>query len=80
MISDRVRQVIAAALQLPVEDVTDDLAFNAVPSWDSVNHIALMLSLEEAFGLSIPDDDLIELTTADAIDSYVARMNASPQK
>jgi acyl carrier protein len=73
MITDRVRQVVADALQLPAESITDDLAFNGVPSWDSINHISLMLSLEETFGISIPDDDVVELTSVRAIDLYIAQ-------
>jgi acyl carrier protein len=69
---DRVRSIVADVLQLPEESVTDDLGFNETRQWDSVNHINMMLALEEAFGISIADDQVVELTTVGAIRRYLA--------
>jgi citrate synthase len=43
-----------------------------VREWDSVNHISMMLALEEAFGISIADDELVELSTVAAIRQCLA--------
>jgi acyl carrier protein len=32
--------------------LTDDMTPDAVPGWDSVNHIKLMFAVEERFGVS----------------------------
>lgn len=69
--SDRIAEVIATSLQLDASAITDELGFNAVPQWDSMAHINLMLALEDAFGVSIPDDDLVELTDVRAIRAYL---------
>lgn len=70
--SDRVQSIVAESLQLPPEEVTDDLGFNEVRQWDSVSHINLMLLLEETFDVSISDDQVVELTTVGAIRRYLA--------
>lgn len=67
-----VREVVANALRVEPERITDDLEFNSIPEWDSVNHVALILSLEEAYGLTISDDQIIELTRFTAIRDLVA--------
>lgn len=69
---------MASTLAVPPEQVTDALAFNAVPSWDSVNHINLMLAVEDAFGVAIPDDDIVELTSVGAIRRFLANTGAVP--
>ena len=68
------RRVIATALGLPLEQITDDLEFGALPQWDSLNHVNLMLALEAAFDTSIDADLMIELTSVRAILDFVSRL------
>ena len=76
--SDRVRALIAEALRLPPESLTDALAFGEVRQWDSVGHINIMLALEKEFGIAIPDDDVGELTDVGAIRRYLAERGLAP--
>ncbi len=69
---DRVRSIVADVLQIPPDTVTDETSFNGVREWDSVNHINLVLALEDAFGITIGDDDIVELTSVGAIRSHLA--------
>ena len=70
---DSVADVVAFTLGIPVDTVTDALAFQASREWDSVNHFSLMLSLEEAFGVSFDDDDFVEMTSVGAIRAALRR-------
>lgn len=76
--TDPIANLIADVLQLRPDAVNDDLGFNTAPNWDSLNHINLMLALEAEFGIEIPDDDVIELTTVGAIRRYVTRVSSGP--
>jgi acyl carrier protein len=69
---DRVQRIAAEVFQIPVDAASDLLAFGESKHWDSVNHINLMLALEEAYETSIADDDVVELTTLPAIRRYLA--------
>lgn len=71
--SDRLQDVVAGVLCVPSESVTDDVGFGVTPEWDSVNHISLMLAIEEAYGITLSDDEVVELTTVGAIRSHLAR-------
>ena len=53
--ADRVTDIIARTFGLPPDAVTDDLEFGVTPGWDSVNHVNLMLALEEHFNLEFPE-------------------------
>ena len=57
-LTERVRSLLADAIQVPVESVTPDLGFGDLPQWDSLGHMEVMLKLEETFGVEI-DTDLI---------------------
>lgn len=71
--SDPVAVVVASTFGIPATTVTDALAFQKSREWDSVNHLSLMLSLEEAFGVTFDDDDIVELTSVGAIRASLRR-------
>ncbi|MFB8033729.1 acyl carrier protein [Streptomyces sp. NPDC056004] len=66
-----VRRVIAETLNIHTSDVTGDLAFQSIPEWDSLAHVALMLRLEEAYDALIDDEMLVELTSVKSIVDFV---------
>jgi citrate synthase len=71
-----VEDVIARSLRIERGAVTETLAFNGVPQWDSLAHVDLMLALEAAYGLVIDEDRMIELTTVPAIRRFVGQATA----
>jgi len=40
--------------------VLEDLKYQDIAAWDSVGHMGLMTTLEEAFGITLDIDDVIE--------------------
>lgn len=59
----RLRQVMAAVLQVPEESIGPDSSMDNIPSWDSLRHMNLVLAIEEEFGTSIPDEDAANVTS-----------------
>lgn len=39
------------------------LEYNAIPEWDSIGHMALVSSLEEAFSISLEIDDVVDFSS-----------------
>lgn len=64
-------EVIAGTFRIGPTKVTDALAFNAIPEWDSLGHMDLMLALEAAYGVSIDEERMIELTSVAAIRMFL---------
>lgn len=48
-----------------LDDNTDvtTLSFQGIPLWDSIGHMNLIASLEEAFGVQFEIDDIIDLSS-----------------
>jgi citrate synthase len=67
----RIEELVASVFGIPAERVTDDLAYDSIPEWDSLNHVKLMLALESNFGKEIDEDLMVELTTIRAIREFV---------
>ena len=42
------------------ESALENLSYQDIAAWDSVGHMALMASIEEAFGITMEIDDVIE--------------------
>lgn len=47
-----------------------------VPRWDSLQHIALVHAVEQAFGLSLSMDEMMELVDVGAIETLLERRGA----
>jgi len=62
-----VQNLIAEALQVPVEQIPPDLAFGGIKQWDSMGHMGIMLLLEERLGVPIDADVIATLTSVPAI-------------
>lgn len=60
---DRVIAVIAAVLKLPPSALNDQSSPDDIAAWDSLQHLQIILALEEEFGLQFPADDIDHLQT-----------------
>ena len=45
------------------ESALENLNYQDIAAWDSVGHMALMASIEEAFGINMEIDDIIEFSS-----------------
>ena len=70
--TDKIRAVLAQALNLPLEEITSQLSFGDLPQWDSLGHMEVMMRLEEHFGIEINADTIANLTSVDAIRDHLA--------
>lgn len=58
MENTRIKQVMSAVFEIPVESIVDDASSDNIENWDSLRHLNLILALEEEFGVSIPDEEV----------------------
>jgi len=70
---ERMKKVLAEQLEADPNVVTDQTSFVDDLGADSLATVELVLAMEEAFGISIPDDDAEGLrTVGDAVDYVMA--------
>ncbi|MCS7248434.1 MAG: acyl carrier protein [Anaerolineales bacterium] len=70
-LTNRIREALSLALQVPIEGISDDLAFGDLPQWDSMGHMEVMMRLEESFGIEINAETIAALTSVAAIRQYL---------
>ena len=73
----RVRRVAADVFNLPFENVTRDTSPQTVESWDSVQHLNLVLALEQELGVSIDPEEIDKLQSVGAVIDLMARKTAT---
>ncbi|KIO78393.1 hypothetical protein TH53_03680 [Pedobacter lusitanus] len=59
--SPKLQEVFATALALPADQITNDLAYQSVPEWDSMSHMILIAELESKYSITIETEDLLEM-------------------
>lgn len=74
---ERLKGVLAAMLDLNADAIDARTSTDTVPQWDSVRHMNLVIALEEAFDITIPDDEVVTLTSYEIIKTTVEEQLAN---
>ena len=69
--------VFAEALNISIESVHDQLAYHSIKEWDSVAHMALVVALEDAFGVMLDTDDIIDMSSVCKAKEILAKYGVS---
>ena len=75
--AEQVVNTIAETLFVDRSVVVDDLAYQSIPEWDSIAHMTLMGTLEEKYGITIDENDIVEMTTVAKIKTTLSRYRVS---
>ena len=68
----RVQRIMADVFSVPVERVTLEGSSETIESWDSLQHLNLMLALEQEFGLELLPDEIERLVSVHDIATLVS--------
>ena len=75
----QVRAAFKAAFDVEPQSITIETKPGDIPAWDSMGHVALVSSLERAFGLSFDVDEVMEMENVRQIVRIVeARLAKKP--
>lgn len=72
-LQSQVKEVMASLFGLSPEEIGSETALDSVESWDSLNHVNLMMALEQAFGIRIDTDDALEMLSYDEVCARLER-------
>ena len=68
---EKVRAIMVEIFQVSENKIHPDLEQEDLENWDSLQHLNLMLALEQEFGVTLDVDDLATLTSVPAILKYL---------
>tara|TARA_B100000902_G_C27019549_1_gene768900 strand:- start:59 stop:298 length:240 start_codon:yes stop_codon:yes gene_type:complete len=60
---DIYKKTFISSLSIDEKVFSEKLEYNEIPEWDSIGHMTLMSGLEEAFGITLETDDIIDFSS-----------------
>ena len=76
-VHERLEELIRAFFNDDELRICDDLMPTDVAGWDSIAHVNLMFSIEEAFGFQFSDDELEGISTIGQLEQIIERRLAA---
>ena len=64
---DRVKRVMAQVLGVRIDDIPDEASPDTIESWDSLSHLNLVMALEQEFGITLAEEQIVELLSCEII-------------
>lgn len=71
MVNMKIKEVMSAVFEIPLESISDDSSYDNIENWDSLRHLNLILALEEEFEVSIPDEEVGNLVNYKLIELII---------
>jgi len=77
-LAERIREIVAGQLGVESEQVIPQASILDDLGADSLDVVELVMALEEAFDIEVPDEDVEAIRTVGDVQSYVASRVARP--
>ena len=66
-ILNRVHGIVADLFSIPVAEIMPETSSDTINSWDSLQHLNLMLALEQEFGVQFAPEEIEQVTSVQSI-------------
>lgn len=60
-IDHRIKIIMSTIFEIDINKINDNSSFDLIENWDSMNHMNLIVALEEEFNIQFSDDDIENL-------------------
>ena len=60
-LAERIKKVMFAVFEIPVEQIQDKSSADTIESWDSLKHMNMVVALEEEFEVEFTEDEILEM-------------------
>ena len=58
---ERIRDLFATLLQVPLEEIGDQTTPASLERWDSMQHLIVVAGFEEEFGIDLDPEEAVEM-------------------
>ena len=76
---DRVRRVAADLFGLPLAEVSAGSSPETIEAWDSMQHLNLVLALEQTFGVRFSPDEIEQMSSVGSIVASLESKSANTE-
>jgi acyl carrier protein len=74
---EQVRNVASDIFGIPANQVTAESSPETIDNWDSMQHLNLVLAIEEKFGVQLDPEDIEEMKNIGAVAALVEKLQSA---
>jgi acyl carrier protein len=74
--NEKLQNIFAEVLDIPLEQITDALAYGQHDKWDSMTHMMIIADIESQFDIMIDTDDIIDMSSFAKAKEIVSKYGA----
>ncbi|WP_419147783.1 acyl carrier protein [Pseudoalteromonas 'SMAR'] len=71
--NEKLQHIFAEVLDIPLDEVNDELAYGQHDKWDSMTHMMLIADIEANFDIMIDTNDIIDMSSFAKAKEIVAK-------
>jgi acyl carrier protein len=76
---EQVRDVASDIFGVPADSITVESSPKTIESWDSMQHLSLVLAIEEKFGLQLDPEEMEQMKNIGAVVALVEKLQSAPR-
>ena len=65
---DKIKNVMALVFEIDPSQIPDSASTSTIDNWDSLNHMNLVVALEEEFNILFSDEEIVEIISLAAVE------------
>ena len=74
---DQVRNIASDIFGVPANKITAESSPETIENWDSMQHLNLVLAVEEKFGVQLAPEDIEQMKNVGAIATLVEKLQST---
>jgi len=74
---EQVRNVASDIFGIPTDKITAESSPETIENWDSMQHLNLVLAIEEKFGVQLEPEDIEEMKNIGAVAALVEKLQSA---
>ena len=71
---EKVKEIIARVLQVPVEEVENETEIGELDEWESLRNLTIFVEIQKEFNIEITQDMLMDIENVDDIINLVKNL------
>jgi acyl carrier protein len=77
-LQEQIREIMAGLFSMDAADIGPKSSIETIEKWDSLQHVNLMMALEQEFDVRVDVEDAVEMTTFTAVCETLSRYLGEP--
>jgi acyl carrier protein len=60
-VNNKIKLVMSTVFEVSIDLIDEDCSIDSLDNWDSIGQLNLILALEDELGISIPDEEVVNM-------------------